>query len=232
MKILPAILENSFEQIENKAMMVFGLVDMVQVDICDGMFVPSVTFGWEGGREAATLMNLLEKHNLQAELDFMTDFKNNQSLLDNWLVVIQSFKPKRVIFHFESIRDWQYLFDAIDERSTEIYMAVHLNNDTEEVLRLYEQYNFKGIQVMGIEHVGFSGEVFHHKALEYIQIFSRQGITVSVDGGIKLENAQRIADAGASAVGVNSGLFAADDIGMRLSRFKNIIPGHDPLVLI
>ena len=44
MQILPAILPKNFSEIEDKIALVKGIAPLVQVDICDGKFVPSTTW--------------------------------------------------------------------------------------------------------------------------------------------------------------------------------------------
>ena len=44
MEIIPAVLPKDFSELEEKVQMVVGLADTVQVDICDGKFVPTTTW--------------------------------------------------------------------------------------------------------------------------------------------------------------------------------------------
>jgi len=51
-KVVPAILEQNLSDIVSKLKQVSGLVDLVQIDICDGDFVPSVTYGHKGDKRS------------------------------------------------------------------------------------------------------------------------------------------------------------------------------------
>src|SRR4051812_21204554 len=43
-EIVPAILEKNYEGLKNKISLVRGVVPIAQVDICDGVFAPNITW--------------------------------------------------------------------------------------------------------------------------------------------------------------------------------------------
>src|SRR5271154_4804508 len=43
-EIIPAILPKNYEDLKNKIALVRGVAPVVQIDICDGNFVPSITW--------------------------------------------------------------------------------------------------------------------------------------------------------------------------------------------
>jgi len=47
MEIIPAILPRDFNEIEEKTLLIKGLSKMVQIDICDGKFVPSTSWPYK-----------------------------------------------------------------------------------------------------------------------------------------------------------------------------------------
>ena len=75
-EIIPAILEKDFKTIQSKLEQVKGLVDLVQLDICDGTFVSSKTFASSGRKDSAKKLKKLSKM-LNLELDMMVDFQAN-----------------------------------------------------------------------------------------------------------------------------------------------------------
>ena len=82
---------------------------------------------------------------------------------------------------------------------------------------------FSYIQVMGIDKVGYSGQSLSKRTEQTIRQLTREfpGTTISVDGGVKLENTAELIAAGASQLGVNSGLFKAENIGEQIYKFNN-----------
>jgi len=75
-EIIPAILEKDFKSIQSKLEQVKDLVEFVQIDICDGVFVPSKTFASSGRKDSAKKIKKLSKI-LNLELDMMVDFQVN-----------------------------------------------------------------------------------------------------------------------------------------------------------
>ena len=48
-EIIPAILPKDYEDLKNKIALVRGVAPLVQIDICDGVFVPSKTWPFSTG---------------------------------------------------------------------------------------------------------------------------------------------------------------------------------------
>lgn len=46
-EIIPAILPRDFAELEDKASLVQGAVKTVQIDVCDGQFVPNATWPYK-----------------------------------------------------------------------------------------------------------------------------------------------------------------------------------------
>ena len=225
MEIKPAILETSLENIREKLMHVQGLVPLVQIDMCDGVFVPSQTYGYAAEEPVMeVLLAELIKSKLNVEYDLMINFKENQLFLDRWLAFIHFSKPQRVLFHFSSLNQdqWPTIFNSIDERSTEILMAVSLQDDVVDILKIFAQYNFKGIQIMGIMKIGFSGEELHAKTYILLDELAKHTDTLFVDGGVTLENAPTLKKHGATSLATTSALFKSESIVESLSAFRAI----------
>lgn len=226
MEIKPALLESSLVDIEEKLEIIKGKLALIQIDMCDGVFVPTTTFGHAASEDSIVeIFSLLSKAQVRAEFDLMISFKDNKLFFERWIGVIQTYKPKRVIFHFSSIvfhALWKELFEKIDERSTDIYLAVSLHDELDEIQELFETYNFKGIQVMGINKVGFSGEKLDAKTFFLLRELQKTTKNLMVDGGVKITNAQELYQSGAISVATNSELFNAQDINQVILDFKNI----------
>ena len=84
------------------------------------------------------------------------------------------------------------------------------------------------ILVMSV-NPGFGGQSYIPAMTDKIRklrrLISESGrdIILEVDGGIKLDNAKEIIDAGADMIVVGSGIFSAQDVSKRVEDFKNII---------
>ncbi|HEV7702571.1 MAG TPA: hypothetical protein VGO63_03990, partial [Candidatus Paceibacterota bacterium] len=62
-EIIPAILPKNYADLKNKISLVRGFVPLVQVDICDGVFVKSTTWPFFArGDDESFLENDLDEH--------------------------------------------------------------------------------------------------------------------------------------------------------------------------
>jgi ribulose-phosphate 3-epimerase len=86
------------------------------------------------------------------------------------------------------------------------------------------------ILVMSV-NPGFGGQTFIPHSLEKIRqaraLVDRAGVQceVEVDGGITLQNARSVAEAGADVLVVGSGIFATPDCGATTREFRILLDG-------
>lgn len=193
MKIIPAILPKSQSELSEKVSAVLGMVSMVQVDVCDGVFVPSVTKFHE----------LPHADQIEYELDLMID--QPEQSIRQWIAM----HPSRIIVHVESIRDQQKMFMALEQVRGEIEIGLSISNDTpNELLETYSD-DCDFIQLMGIKNIGFQGEPFDERVLEKIKYFKDvyPDMPISVDGAVNLQTIQMLRDAGVTRFVCGSAVF-------------------------
>ncbi len=236
-EINAAILEEDFAEIEAKLGRSRDLVDIAQVDICDGKYVPSKTFMYNSNLyEALMLKKAVEGNRSILELDMMVDWSithvNRNFFTDlfgsykvDWLALLTVLKPARIVLHHSSItnENLDTVFNTIDPTQTELGLGIHLDDELEEVVIRFDAYPFTYVQIMGIEKVGYGGQGQSGKLIPYIEAFKalRPDTPISIDGGVKLENVKALKDAGATRMTLGSGLFGTDDIGQRMKNLRN-----------
>src|SRR5258708_21561581 len=133
-----------------------------------------------------------------------------------------------MIFHLEAMantdefRDFLEGIDFYIREAIEIGVAINTSTNIEEIFPLVEFVDF--VQVMGIEHIGFQGEEFDDRCLDNIKMLKEKfpDITISVDGGVNLENGARLMKAGADRLVAGSAIFNTDDIIGRVEELKNL----------
>ena len=229
-EVIPAILTKSYEDLKDKIALVRGNAPVVQIDICDGNFVPSITWPFsEDGSLDARFQNILNDEeglpfweDIDFELDLMTI--DGVSNLDIYLKL----GPRRIIFHtkaMENLKEFQEFLEGMDmyiKEATEIGIAVSVGEKIEEIFPLLPLVDF--VQVMGIERVGFQGEDFSPKALELIKTLREKDrdIPIAVDGGVNSKTAPKIVEAGATRLSVGSAIFKQNDIMKAIQEFENL----------
>ncbi len=237
-EIIPAILSKNYADLKNKISLVRGIAPIAQIDICDGAFVKSITWPFFGKNDDDTFLdNDLDQHfrrilNEQEGLPFWEDIDFELDLMV--LNAVENFDiyaklgPRRIIFHLEAIGDteeFKHFLEGIDTYTRDIIeIGVAINPDTpvEQIFPIVNSVDF--IQCMGIEHIGKQGEEFSDKCLEQIKklIEKFSDLIISVDGGVNLQNAPKIIEAGATRLAVGSALFNTNDIIGTVEKFKQI----------
>lgn len=214
MNITPAILPHSFEEIEEKLSRVDGLVNRVQIDLCDGVF----------GREKTWLPEGSES----LPLGFGYEF---DIMVDEWnLYVMRSLAvgASRIVAHVDQFvdGDMETLVSLVSARN--VPLGISVSNDksidfhADMIRKASDLYPHTFIQVMGIKSVGEQGQFFDEEAIERVrQLKQRFGeLPVQVDGGMTPDTAQGVAKAGAETIVVGSYIFGGEDAGGAIERLE------------
>ncbi len=215
-EIIPAILPTDFEDLEGHVDSVKNVTNIVQVDICDGVFVPNTTWPYKGDsgefeKIISTEQGLPKWEDVDYEIDLMVS--NPKDIAKKWVEA----GAKRLIFHIES----EGVKDAIEMLKKEykyvkgddlLEIGIAINIDTlvsklEEVMG-----DVSVVQCMGIARIGFQHEKFDERVIEKIkEIRSKYPeVAISVDGGVDFENAQKLLDAGATRLIAGHSVFQGE----------------------
>jgi ribulose-phosphate 3-epimerase len=212
-EIIPAILPKSFSELEQSLFLVRGLAKVVQIDICDGLFVPSSTVPYTDRARFDRILKQEEGMPSWEDFDFEMDLMVNDSAkaADEWVRAGAS----RILIHIESPDDraaLEKLQPLRDEYGVSIDIGLAISLDT-PLERLETLASFGStIQSMGIAKVGYQGEALDERVFDRISELARlyPQHVISVDGGVTLENAPKLASAGARRLVVGSHLFSGN----------------------
>ncbi|MEY2664533.1 MAG: hypothetical protein RIT04_341 [Candidatus Parcubacteria bacterium] len=224
MEIIPAILPHDFTDLENRINQVKGLVPFVQVDICDGRFVPS--FSWPYKKHDHNFDEILNEErglpgweDIDYEIDLMVS--NPEEDIQRWMTA----GAARIVIHIESTNNLAKVFEHAGEL-VDIGLAINLNTPIEaldEALAIGGE-RVKFIQCMGIGRIGFQGQNFDERVFEKIAEIRTKYPTmlISVDGGVNEDSAPLLIDAGVNRLIVGSAIFESDNIPEAIHTFENI----------
>lgn len=204
-EVIPAIMPESFEDLNEKYSRVREYVDIAQIDVMDGEFVPSQSFPYITSQEQS-----LETIDFDFEADLMVSSPEN--VVGEWIKA----GAKRIIVHIESI---DRIEDVLLKIPSNIEVGVALNTITsnERIYPLIEKIDF--VQFMGIEKIGFQGQKFDERVLKKITDLRNKfrRIIISVDGAVNLQTAPKLVKAGANRLVSGSAIFASNDIKKTIS---------------
>ena len=221
MEIIPAILPKNFSEIEEKIELIKDIADFVQIDICDGKFVKSTTWPyWKPDENFEKILH--EERGMPAweDIDYEFDLMIENPTEDDarkWL----SAGAERIVLHNESSNDLSPVISVLSGL-VEIGIAIDLNTDISEIKKYEDKIKF--IQIMGIRKVGFQGQKFDPDTIEKVKALKNMYTNhkIQVDGGVSLENALLLKNAGADRLIVGSALFENEDIVHSYEEFKKI----------
>ena len=219
-KIILAILPKKLEELEEKlillkeAYQILGLDDkvMVQIDICNEEMFNDFDF------------SILDKY-LEI-FDFEFDLMNiNTDKINERLNGLANSGFNRIIFHIE---DWNEKFSSFEFEnfSSKIGLALIPKTPTEKVSLYLDKIDF--VQFMGIDEVGYQGSSFNPEVIEKIREFRKENpeMIISVDGGVNLENAKDLIEAGANRLVSGSSIFgennSVQEVVESIKRFDNL----------
>lgn len=221
MEIIPAILPKNFAEIEEKVPLVVGVSKIVQIDICDGKFVSTVT--WPYWKQDLNFEKILKEERgmpeweeINYEFDLMIENPNEDDAR-KWL----SAGAERIVLHLESSKDLKPIIDILSGL-VEIGIAINQNTNITDLEKYLDKIQF--VQCMGIRKAGFQGQKFELATIEKVKelkkIFSN--LKIQVDGGVTLDNAKDMKDAGVDRLVVGSALFGSEDIVDTYNQFSSI----------
>lgn len=227
-KILPAIMPKDLNDMRNKLSLIYDWGGSVQIDIMDGKFVPDATWPFNGTNieELNKILNeedgLPYWENFSFEFDLMV--KNASVDLDMFLKL----GATRIVFHPDAEDDKDAFFErleAIDlytRETVKFGVALGATESIENIRPYIPHVDF--VQCMGIEKIGFQGEPFDERVIQNIKKAREEfpDIDISVDGGVTLQNAESLVDAGATQLVVGSAIWKSADPEESIHEFEHL----------
>lgn len=214
-EIIPAVLPRSFGELASALAALRGISPFVQIDVVDGSFAPGMT--WPYTDRSAFEQTLAEESGLpywedfSFEVDLMVHAARQAA--KEWVKAGAS----RIIVHAESRDSKDALLSLREFREKGAPFAVETGValSLETPLSALTEFAglFDSVQLMGIARIGAQGEPLDGRIYARIQELRNvfQG-TISVDGGVKLDNARALARAGATRLVAGSAILKAEHV--------------------
>ena len=140
--------------------------------------------------------------------------------------------PRRVILHYVSLTDpLNELHDIarVVPGLVEIGIAVNPDVDRAKIDLLLEERLISFVQCMGLSKLGVQGTAFDEavfkKTCENVSYFREKypEMAISVDGGVNLDTAAALVEAGATRLVCGSAVFSSGSIVNNIARLKAVI---------
>lgn len=207
--MIPAIIPKDFTELEEKIELVKGVVPLVQVDVMDGRYTPQASWPYKKQDENfAAIIDESRGMPFWEEVDFEVDLMVNEpeKIIEDWVRA----GATRIIVHFDSTNELPLIIDTL-KNIVEIGVALGIHTDISKIAPFISSIDF--IQCMGIERIGFQGQPFDERVLEKIADLRAHypDLPISVDGGVSIETAPRLVDAGATRLVAGSAVYKSEN---------------------
>lgn len=221
----------TYEELKNKIGSLRGIVSTIQIDLCDGIFVPSKTWPFiTGGFEDYDFRKIMNEEQglpFWDEFDFELDLMVADAV-ENFDIYMK-LGAKRIIFHMEateSLEDFRNFLEGIDlyiRDNIQIGIAFKPSQSLQNVFSLISSVDF--VQCMGNDKIGFGGVTLDEKVYDRIKLLKEKypDLPIEVDIGVNEQTAPKLVEAGATKLITGSVLFnSVDKIGL-VERFENLL---------
>ncbi|MFM2267086.1 MAG: hypothetical protein RL757_527 [Bacteroidota bacterium] len=212
--IAPSVLSANFLQLERDLEMINqSEADWFHVDVMDGRFVPNISFG----------MMIIEQMKRAA-----------QKPLDVHLMIVE---PEKYIEQFRKagadiitvhLEACTHLHRTIEQiKATGAKAGVAINPHTSVNLLEDVLENVDLICLMSV-NPGFGGQKFIYQTIPKIRklraLLDERNLDayIEIDGGVGLQNAESILEAGANVLVAGNSVFGAADPRAAIQKFKNL----------
>lgn len=211
----PSLLSADFTNLEKEfKIMNEEKVDFIHLDIMDGNYVPNISYGPGVIKKLRPLTDILFDTHLMIERpeNFIEDFVKAGSDI--------------ITIHPSTTKHLDRTLSLIKSYGKKAGLALN-PGDSLDIL----DYNIENIDLVLIMSVnpGFGGQKFIPSALRKIsevkKLIEKRNLKtlIEVDGGIKLDNAKDVLDAGADILVSGSGIFDKGRTRENIKAFKEIL---------
>ncbi|AWW28669.1 ribulose-phosphate 3-epimerase [Echinicola strongylocentroti] len=211
-QVAPSVLASDFGNLQAAIEMINDSeADSIHIDIMDGVFVPNISFGFP-------VLEAIKKH-AQKPLDVHLMIVNP----DHYLSAFKEAGAETITVHMEACPHLHRTIQAIHELGCKAGVAINPHTNVEllrDVIRDLDQ-----VIIMSV-NPGFGGQKFIEHTYEKVRnlkaIITSSGseALIEIDGGVNLDNAYKLIDAGADILVAGSFVFNAEDPAATISQLK------------
>src|SRR5438045_3887889 len=213
MKIAPSILSADFAALgEEIARVEAAGADQLHVDVMDGRFVPNITIG------PVVVAAIRKRTRLPLDVHLM--IVEPERYVPDFVAA----GADMVTVHVEACPHLQRSLAQIRELGAKA--GVSLNPSTSPETLRYVLDDLDLVLVMSV-NPGFGGQAFlpgtYPKLRELRRLLDGRPVDVSVDGGVKVDNARALAEHGASTLVAGSAIFGAPDPAAVIAKIRRAV---------
>lgn len=206
-KLSPSLLSSDFMNMgkDVKAIESAGC-PYIHVDVMDGHFVPNINFG-------PGIVSSLKKIT-----DMVLDVHLMISEPEKYVDAFLDAGSDIVTVHIECDADFVLIADRVKSRGKKFALSI---NPSTDLSLLYPYADLADMILVMSVNPGFGAQAFIESSLDKIKVLREKypDKDIEVDGGIKLDNVERVIAAGANVIVAGSAIFGAEDVTKQAQLF-------------
>lgn len=212
--IAPSILAADFSNLQKEVEILNrSAADYIHVDIMDGVFVPNISFG-------IPVTEAIKKH-AEKPLDVHLMIINP----DQYLEAFRKAGAENISVHYEACTHLHRTVQAIHKLGAKAGVAINPHTPVNQLEEIIADIDL--VCMMSV-NPGFGGQTFientYSKVSRLKELMLKKGSSakIEIDGGVNLDNARRLIDAGADILVAGSFVFNSADPVATIASLKSI----------
>ncbi len=214
MKLAPSILSADFANLlEDVKKIEAGGADYIHVDVMDGHFVPNISFG------APVMKCLNGKTMVPYDVHLMIENP------DKYIADFVTPQTEYITVHREACRHLHRTIQNIKAKGIKAGVSINPATPVNTLSCILEDVDL--VLIMSV-NPGFGGQKFISQSVskvrELAKIKKERGLSfaIEIDGGVTLDNAKMLAEAGVEIAVAGSAVFKAANVKETVRKFKNL----------
>lgn len=210
--LAPSVLAADFGRLREELDMINNSkADWLHVDVMDGVFVPNISFG-------QAIVKTMNKHcdkPLDVHLMIVEPEKYVDSFVDSG--------ADSISFHLEASNHAHRLLHHLKSKGVKAGVAINPQTPVESSFDILDDIDL--VCLMSV-NPGFGGQKFIYRTLDKIRRLKAEITTrnldtkIQIDGGVGLQNTEKILEAGADILVAGSSVFKTEDPKATIEKFR------------
>lgn len=221
--VVPAIIPQSFNDLEESVARIKGLVSRVQFDVTNGSYAPTKTWPYTSAEHFESLVGQDEGLPMWEDIEYEVDLliKNPLEALEQWI----SAGVSGAIVHIETTDDHAAIFEMAQNAGLDFGWGMKPSTDVQKLFDIIETHGMPGfVQIMGNDNIGHHGVELDERVYDVVEEVRAQypDLPIAVDIGVNEDTAAALVEAGVTKLVSGSAIFDSVDVREAIEYFESL----------